>query len=104
MTERTRTVVSVRKFVRRHLHAKHTEDALWSWQQTADQQEMELASLRAVRDHGQMVVDSFDRAPTEGCVRDVIGLAESLRRYRQMRDGMPKPKPLFDQGQGVMPK
>lgn len=76
-------------FVRRHAQAKRTEDALYAWQQTADAQEMELAALRGALDHAQKVVDSFDRKPTDGCVRDVIGLAESLRRYRQMRDGTP---------------
>ena len=90
-------------FLRRHLHAKRTEDALYSWQQTANEQEMELASLRGVRDKAQMVTDSFDRSPTEGCVRDVIGLAESLRRYREMRDGTP-PRTFPRYQGGVVPK
>lgn len=82
---------SLRAFVRRHAQAKRTEVALYSWQQTADEQEMELAALRGALVQAQKVVDSFDRKPTEGCIRDVIGLAESLRRYRQMRDGTPSP-------------
>jgi hypothetical protein len=75
-------------FLRRHARAKRTEDALYSWQQTCDEQERELAALRGALIQAQRVVDSFDRKPTEGCVRDVVGLAESLRRYRQMRDGV----------------
>jgi len=78
-------------FVRRHAQAKRTEAALYSWQQTADAQEMELAALRGALVQAQKVVDSFDRKPTEGCVRDVVGLAESLARYRRMRDGTPPP-------------
>jgi hypothetical protein len=78
-------------FLRRHAQAKRTEDALYSWQQMCDEQEMELAALRGALDQAQKVVDSFDRRPTEGCVSDVIGLAESLRRYREMRDGQRRP-------------
>jgi hypothetical protein len=78
-------------FVRRHAQAKRTEGALYSWQQTADDQEMELAALRGSLVQAQKVVDSFDRKPTDNCVRDVVGLAESLRRYRQMRDGSTPP-------------
>lgn len=75
--------------------------ALYSWQQTCNEQEMELATLRGVVLQAQQAVDSFDRRPTEGNVRDVIGLAESLRRYRELRDG--KPRPSFPRShQGVM--
>jgi hypothetical protein len=77
------------ELLRRHARAKRTEDALYSWQQTCDEQERELTALRGALDQAQKVVDSFDRKPTEGCVRDVVGLAESLRRYREMRDGAP---------------
>jgi hypothetical protein len=80
---------SPREFLRRHAQAKRTEAALYSWQQTCDEQERELAVLRGALLHAQKVVDSFDRKPTDDCTRDVIGLAESLRRYREMRDGTP---------------
>jgi hypothetical protein len=80
---------SPRKFLRRHAQAKRTEAALYSWQQTCDEQERELAVLRGALDQAQKVVDSFDRKPSDGCVRDVVGLAERLRRYREMRDGKP---------------
>lgn len=74
--------------------------ALYDWQQTADEQEMELAELRG---KAYAVVNSFDRKPTEGCVQDVIGLAESLRRYREMIHGRavdrgPRPQ------RGVVPR
>ena len=55
--------------------------ALYDWQQTCDEQERELAELRG---RTWAVVNSFDRKPTDGCVQDVVGLAESLRRYREM--------------------
>lgn len=87
----TEPSASLIAFFRRHAQAKRTEDALYSWQQTAEGQEMELAALRGALVQAQKVVDSFDLKPTEGCVKDVIGLAESLRRYRQMRQGAPRP-------------
>jgi hypothetical protein len=61
--------------------------ALYDWQQTCGEQEWELAELRG---RAQAVVNSFDRNPTKECVNDVVGLAESLRRYREMVHGKAK--------------
>ena len=64
--------------------------ALYSWQQTADDQEWELAALRRVRDSAQVVLGSHSASATRGHTRDVVGLAESLRRYREMAYGTPR--------------
>jgi hypothetical protein len=61
--------------------------SLTEWQQLAEAQEIELIELRRL---ACGVVDTFDRRPTDSCVKNVIGLAESLQRYREMRSGIPQ--------------
>jgi hypothetical protein len=72
--------------------------ALHDWQQTCDEQEWELAELRG---RAQAVVNSFDRNPTKECVNDVVGLAESLRRYREMVHGKKAKASIPRSGRGA---
>ena len=92
------SAASLREFLRRWWPPA-LRRALYEWQQLADEQEMELAELRG---RAYAVVNSFDRKPTDGCVKDVIGLAESLRRYREMVYGRSVERGFRQQG--VMPR